>query len=795
MSAARRVALPAVVRPAVVRPAVVVAAVVALVTAVLALGAGAAGALPSAPVAKAPPTTVLTLLGQSTWVGDNKVFSLRLGVAADVPSTDTIVVTAYPRLNNRTDFDEAANGRLGAEPGAAWTGEESVGAAPRAAAGGVWARIPVDTQVRNGDLQTEQAFNPGNQSGVYPLQVQLIGADETAVGSAISTFLVYSAGQAAFPRLLTSVTVPVSAHLAVSAKLAPAPLPASSSATLDRLSATLAAHSQVPLSLAVSPATAASLATGSAIDGATLGRLAGLVGGGDELLPALYAPVAASSLVYSGLASEVPSQLEAGRDTLARTLGTEPEAATWVLNGPADDATLQLLRRNGLRQLVMPETALSALPARLVTTTYARPTGLDDGAGGDGLRVFGADATIAARVTQSGSPVLAAEQTLAELAMIELETPSLLRGVALSLPASALLSPAYLETLLDGLQANPFLEPVTATQLLDRVPARPPAASPGAASAAVPVRTLRAAAFPQVPSAQALLSLARDVQGLRGLLPADTALIDSLALQLLVAPAPSLTDSQRNAILGSMSAALSKAESSVRLPGDTSVTLTSLKATLPLIVLSDARVSPHVRLVLSSPKLDFRAFRPPHGSCQVEERTTEVCTMVLSGPETVLRVPVESRTSGVFALDVWVTSPDGSLVLATARDTIRSTAVSSVGIVIIVVSILFLGIWWIRNIHSGRRARQLVRRPGDDIDDGGDGEGPPGGGAGPVPPPASDPVGTSDPAEPRQALPLLVTVSDPGLPAAAGRRHRQPHPPAHREPHDPRPVEHTPLER
>ena len=179
------------------------------------------------------------------------------------------------------------------------------------------------------------------------------------------------------------------------------------------------------------------------------------------------------------------------------------------------------------------------------------------------------------------------------------------------------------------------------------------------------------------------------------------------------------------------------AEETVRLPGNTSVTLTSLKATLPLIVISDAKVSPHVRITLASPKLGFRAFRPPDGSCEVEGRTSETCDMVLHGPETVLRVPVVSRTSGVFSLDVTVSSPDGSLTLAAARDTVRSTAVSSVGIVIIVVSLLFLGIWWIRNIHSGRRARQLVQRPGDDIDDEDDGNGPGDGGIGPGPP--SDP--------------------------------------------------------
>jgi hypothetical protein len=787
----------------------------------------------------AVPTPVLSLLGQSTWVGDDNVFSLRIGVAQDIPATDHIVVTAYPRLTTRTDFDAAADGRLGADPGAAWIGQEPVGTAPAAFGGGVWARVPVDTPLAPGDLQTAAPFEPGDQSGVYPLQIQLLGANYTAVGSAISTFLVYSSGQAVFPKLLTSVTVPVAAGVSLSSSLSPAPLPATSSTTLSTLS-TILQHAGVALNLAVAPLTAESLMAGPARDRATLKILAGLVGGGDQLLPALYVPVSAASLATSGLASQIGPQLQAGSAALHATLGAEPDTGSWVINGPVDDATLQLLRGDGLVRLITPDKALTSLPAHLVTTTYARPTRLSDGIDA-GLEVFGADATIASRDAPNTAPVLAAEQTLAELAMIELETPSLTRGVALSLPSSASLSPTYLQTLLGGLQSNPFVQPVTATQLLTRVPTEPPTSSSSSVSTSasgssaasvsassttststssgssaafgslvssagkhgattaptVPIRSLRAAKIAEVPSAGSLRVLVADIQGLTGFLPEDTGLTDRLRRQLLIAPASGLTAARRATLLDVMAAAIRKAESTVRLPGATSITLTSLKATLPLIVLSDAQVSPHIRLVLASPKLEFRAFRPPNGSCQVEAPSTEVCTMVLRGPETVLRVPVESRTSGVFSLDVLVTSPDASLTLASARDTVRSTAVSSVGIVIIVVSLLCLGIWWIRNIHSGRRARQLVRRPGDDIDDDGDEDGSPDGGIGPAPPShpvgPSLPVGPSVPTEPRLTHPPSVVGGEP-VPIG-GRRHRQPHAPAHRESSDPKPTRDAPAGR
>jgi hypothetical protein len=713
----------------------------------------------AAPVAK----DAVTLLGQSTWVGTNGVFSLHLGVAAAVPATDTIVVTAYARLTTRTNFDQFADGRLGDDI-TVWTGQESVGDAPPAPhGGGVLARIPVEAASGPGDLATPSPFAPGSLSGVYPLRIQIFGPDYAAVGRAIPTFLVYDAAQSAFPKLSASITVPIDATPSVSAALAPTALAPATSSTLSTLTSVLAAAPDVPLTLAVAPQTAEALSSGSAADRATLARTAALVRGGDEVLSEPYAPVSLATLVSSGLDDQIGPQLREGSAVLAATLGTAPSASTWVADEPVDGAVLRQLQHDGLRRIVLADGALSPLPATLTRFTYGYPTDLADGAG-SALRVFAADPVLSGRVTQATTPVLAAEQTLAELAMIELENPADVRGVAFSLPSGAALSPTYLATLLHGLQGNPFVRAVTAAGLFAAVPPAP--APQRTAVTPVPVRSLRPTAAPAVPEAPTLQALEVEIRGVTSLLPADTTLIDRLRRELLIAPSPGLDRSRLLTLLGAMNTAVDKAESSVRLPGDTSVTVTSLKATLPLTVLSTATLSPHVRLVLDSPKLDFRPFRPPHGTCRVIDRSTEICDMVLHGPQTPLRVPVEARTSGVFSLDVVVMTPDDSLTLAHARDTVRSTAVSSVGIVIIVLSLLFLGIWWIRDIRSGRRARQLMRRPGDDIDDD-PGDDPPGGDIGPPPP---RPDGPAEPAEPHRTPAPPVTVGRLGAPVGARGR-------------------------
>jgi hypothetical protein len=59
-------------------------------------------------------------------------------------------------------------------------------------------------------------------------------------------------------------------------------------------------------------------------------------------------------------------------------------------------------------------------------------------------------------------------------------------------------------------------------------------------------------------------------------------------------------------------------------------------------------------------------------------------------------------------------TPSGSEEIAAGTDTVRSTAISDVGLVLMVSAALFLAVWWARNARHGRRARRLVPRPVDD---------------------------------------------------------------------------------
>jgi hypothetical protein len=192
--------------------------------------------------------------------------------------------------------------------------------------------------------------------------------------------------------------------------------------------------------------------------------------------------------------------------------------------------------------------------------------------------------------------------------------------------------------------------------------------------------------------------------------------VQSLQLQLLVSESSDLTGAQRQAMLGAIGDTTSKYFKAVALPHSSSITLTSTRGEIPLTILSSSRLHVRVRLQLSSERLFFHPFNPPNGHCTVPTSSTAVCDITLTTHNTTLKVPVETRSSGVFPMTVSLWTPDGSQQLTSDSDTVRSTAVSDVGIILIVLAVVSLAIWWVRDLRHGRRARQLVPAPTDDDD-------------------------------------------------------------------------------
>jgi hypothetical protein len=131
---------------------------------------------------------------------------------------------------------------------------------------------------------------------------------------------------------------------------------------------------------------------------------------------------------------------------------------------------------------------------------------------------------------------------------------------------------------------------------------------------------------------------------------------------------------------------------SVTTPASRSVTLTSRRASVPISIDNSADRRLRVRVHLESQKLEF-----PDGDTRVVE--------LPAGKNTTTVFNVTARATGTFPVEVVVTSPDRRIELQHTRYTVRSAAVSGVGIFLTVGAGLFLAGWWVTHWRRSRRPR------------------------------------------------------------------------------------------
>jgi uncharacterized membrane protein YgcG len=656
------------------------------------------------------------LLGQPAWVGPGGTWTMRLAVSAPDPAGTSLGVKVYSPLITRTGFDQAASGDL--EGSVVFTtGPTPLSNLSTDAAGGTDVSVPV------------AALNVAG-AAVYPVEARLFDASGAPEGGPLVTFLVYSPSPASlvgFPALSVAVVLPVEAAPSLSADGMPGPLMASSSHVLASLVGALVSGAGPPVNLAISPETLTALDEGGPLDRSTLSELAGLVQGGpDVALAEPYAPVSFGALAASGLASESAEQFAEGAATLQAYLGQAPDPTTWVVQGTLDQATLSALLQARVKRLIVPESYLSPLPATEEGITFASPTYLS----GTSVEVYAADAGIsadlgAASSPAAGGPVLAANRLLAELAMIHLEAPGVARGVAVLPPVGWQPDPEFVSTLLAGLQSNPLLSATTASGLFHTVPVadlyRSPAiressgsgvgASGGGSSSGGGSYSGGGSSTLEMPaSAQGVSSTRRTLGAIVAVLPGATKEVTTLNQGLLVSESYQLSPAEAIQLLRTVSSQALRLLDQVGLPAASSITLTSSKGSIPVTILAGA-LPAHVQLRLSSQRLIFRAAGTQGGSCRVPNPTAEICQLVLSSHNTTLKVPVQSRSSGTFALEVSLWTPSGTVMLVDHRDTIRSTTVPGVGVAIIVLAIVSLVLWWVRDLRHGRRPRRMMPPP------------------------------------------------------------------------------------
>jgi hypothetical protein len=647
------------VTPAARRTAVLAAA---LAVALALVPAGPVGPAGAAPARQARPT--IRLLDQSVVVAPDGTFSAFLSIE-DAPTATEIAVDIYQRADPGDDLTTTDPAEREATfPAVALSGDATEDRTTGFAI----------------ELFGEGEDNPDPQwgwqlteAGTYPVGIRLRDGDGAVLATLATQLIRLPDGDD--PAASVDAALLVGVHAPPPAvredRQATGQADETLRADLRRALAAIEARPDVPASFAVTPDTAARLEADPG-DGDELARLrAVLAEPGRELLDAPFVDLDPTSLVAAGLGDLIGKERDLGRRTLARTL-EPPTQGMWALDRPIDRAAADALRRRGVFRVVVPDGSLVAAPAG--------PGPVDVAAGTSTLRAWSTlpDDLLAAT---DGDPVLAAHRLLARLAAIGTGTPDARVVVPVDVATA---DPAALGLVLDALRFGlPFVRPTTVGAGFGTGPA-------GTARLAG-ARVTDLGQYPaDLRAAEAALGSFTSMVG------EDSDQVVSYRRFLDLSAADALDPAAAAADARWVRDALQVPFTAISIPARDKVTLGARDARFPISVTSDLDYPVDVVVEFQAgDRVVFPVARIP---------TT------IEGPRSVIQVQVRVRTSGDTPVRVVVRSPDGGVVLAEGRYTIRSTAVSGVGLVLTIGAAVFLALWWGRHWHRSRRRPRHARR-------------------------------------------------------------------------------------
>lgn len=646
----------------------------------------------------------LRFIAQDTLVAPDGRFTAFLQVGGIEPGSD-LSVDIYPAITTGSQLTAALDG----EP------RGSIGTFPAVNLPGDPSLAPVQTGFAIELWSPDGATKPGGwakrltKAGVYPLRIRLRDADNKTVLTVV-TFLIRGpdSNDEVEPQPVFLLADIRSATPAIELVDNPeTPVDEDTLVSVKALSDALRRHRDLPAGLAVSPelvrrleatidrppdteeasttstTTSSSTVTSEAASTTIPGDdvepsgapevLASLSGAlhpeGRELLSAPAQTIDPSELNTLGLTDELTRQYRIGQQILADALEQPIEEAAWIRTH-LDRPTATSLARVGINGLVMsPDAVIGSQPVT------ASPI---SGIGGDSL-VAVADSSL--RVGGHSDPVLAANRLVARLAA----------GASIDGPASPVVpidlprtdhDHQELESVFTSIEDNPFIDPRPLSELFSPtgVIGQPVELAPPTA----------------VTDAERVwagdLVRARSLLGSYASMVLDhTELVESRADRLDRSSDHRLDSSTRTAEVAAVLGDIQTMFDTVSIPTSDRVTLGARDAQFPLIITSTAEVPARVVVELSTTD-----------RLTIAEPRIEV---VLTDEHTEIPVHLRSRVPGDTPLRVRVTTPDGAVLLSEGTYSVRSTAVSGVGLVLTVGAGMFLAVWWGRHIWRNRRPR------------------------------------------------------------------------------------------
>jgi hypothetical protein len=624
----------------------------------------------------------IELVAQTPVVEPGGTFAMRLRLI-DVPDDGSVRVIVHQRVRSRSELAQSMDGDgLRSE---VFNTAYAISELPRQPDGS--RRLAISLDAANGGL-------PLSAEGVYPVEV--IAQDATAAPVAsLVTHLITGPGEGDdAPPLGVAVVAQVGAPPALQPDGAVV-LPPGDVADMAGVVAGLAAAPDVPVNVAARPETIdALLASAAASDVELVNALRASVQGRTVLaLP--YVEVSPDSLEPAGLLDQLGLQMTRGVAVLSDELGVTPVGTVAMSPPSLGRDGLAALSFFGATRVVVASDQVVPLDPSPISYSLAQPFVLsapEDSAAPDetstSLEALATDPIVVERLATEGSPGLVTSRVLAELALLRLEQPSVARSVVLPLEAS---TPAgVVQLLLEGLgEGRPF-EPMTLAGAFDH-------AAPLLDAGGNVVDRPLAPSTPQRirPSEGAAIQEARaDLDTFTGLVGAESPTLEPLDHHLLVSMAYGLSDERRQGHVDTVESTIDTVSGQVVAPETFTLTLAARDGTIPLTLGNASGMPLQVSIRLRSQKLEF-----PEG---------DSISLLLTEPSTRIDIPVRARTSGAFPLQIDVLTPDGERRLAMSRYTVRSTAVSGVGLVLSIGAGAFLVLWWARHWHRTRRSARLV---------------------------------------------------------------------------------------
>lgn len=641
--------------------------------AVVVLAAAPPAPAQGAPTGTSAPTAALKLLSQPIAVAPDGTFPTLVGIA-DAPTAAELVVDIYAR----------------AQPG------ETVGAEPPDGPVATFEPIVLDpdggpdrTTGFTIALYTKGHPNPDpawghriDAPGVYPVRIRLQDASGNRLATMMTSLIRLPApGEEvlqAHTALLVTVHRPPPSD--PTARRATDEADASLLRQLDPVLAQLAGHASLPAAVDATPDTLARIAGDETAADTLTALRAALAGDGRVVLDAPYVDIDPASLVGAGLPGELGHQRDQGRQAL-RELLEEPAAGTWRLLDRVDATTLADLRNQGITRTILPAEAISRRAGILAP--------VDLPAGDGAVRAVATSEAYALGSDAPDDPVLAAHRLLGRLAAAGAAPDGEAPGIVVTIDPGAA-DDASLQILFDALQfGTPFFAAATLDDVMNGT-------GPVRQASATSPRPADLGRFPA-----ALEGARADLTSYEAMVAGRNELVRPYELALAVSGSRDLALSERTRDASSVAEALREPFTAISVPVRDKVTLGTRDATFPLPVESDLAYPVQVVIELSSSdRLDF-----PNNRIEA----------TLHEGRQVVPIRVRTRAPGSTPVTITVRSPDDGVTLASARYTIRSSAVSGVGIVLTVGAAAFLAAWWGRHWwrHRGtaRHARRRLRRP------------------------------------------------------------------------------------